>query len=400
MAAEEQRPRKKAKLDNLDESQNLRLDHLLETLEKQLIADWQEYHTINDDSQKLLLFGTFVKEVLVSDDERSKIWRDLYNLMRFTFPQVPKPILEHLKNQDSRPFGREWAYRKVKDFRIALVDWGAPFPVPLSHEAVEQQSRDGLVYWHNPMSTHGSLIAYMRLQAAREILELFSGPSIRLVIAADSPKLRTDQKKPTPPHSDEPRKGALKRTQMVFVDKSRGSGGKSRELRVLVAGRKSMEIIHAIENIRPGFSTVKSEPLFKLIQEYSIGIKGPSGFVAFNAGVIHYETEGKGGEQYRIYCGIQVIEEAAATPEIIQELIVLAYFREHGIDLASFNRGANKKSLFFVNGKNTQSYKTTQGVDKRVVDELPTQLPAMKEYLRDLTDFRLRLYGLKPTDLY
>jgi len=377
-----------------DKEQKSRLNDLLKELDTQLRLDKAEFDSLLNPSDQLRQFGVFAQSVPVSEQELLTLFGHAGDAVAHTFPAVPQPIIGDLRQGNTNPFKAHWNSKSVGDSTMALRSWGAPFTFPLQKPAIESHTLNERVFWSNWLSAESSHMPYLDVLAMKDIYESLSEPRSRLFVSGDSVKICASRGPPTPPHSDEPRKGALARTQIAFMIQKEGA----RTLKALPASQRSCDLIRQIESLHSGFSTVKCPELLQLILKYSVGTTAPTAVLGWKAGIIHFETEGE-GEATRFYCGVQDIADQDLTQALVTELITLAFLRKHGIDMASFNRKINGESLLFVNGKSTQSYKHTQGVDPRVVEMLKTPLAEMKEFLRGLTPFELQLHGLKLTDL-
>lgn len=378
-----------------NKEQVLQLADLLIELDNQLKLDNAKFNGLLNPLDQLREFGVFTRDIELSEGDFLTLFGHAGDAVAHTFPAVPQPIIDDLRQGNTNPFKVHWNSKSVGDSTMALRSWGAPFTFPLQKPAIKSHTLNERVFWSNRLSAESSHLPYLDVLAMKDIYESLSEPGSRLFVSGDSVKICASRGPPTPPHSDEPRKGALPRTQIAFMIQKEGA----RTLKALPASQRSCELIRQIESLHSGFSTVKCPKLLELILKYSVGTNAPTAVLGWKAGIIHFETEGDDGEATRFYCGVQDIADHDLTQALVTELITLAFLRKHGIDMASFNRKINGGSLLFVNGKSTQSYQNTQGVDPRVVKMLKTPLVDMKECLRGLSPLALRLHGLKLTDL-
>lgn len=378
-----------------DEDKKRQFKDLVEKLKHLLKRDNEEFHRTPNPSDQLRKFGVFAQSIKVLPGELDNLWHCTADALAETFPAVPGPIIDDLRQGTTTSFQNFWNSKSVKDSTMALVTWGAPFPYPMQKPAISaQQHLNKRVFWFNPISAVSSHLPYLYLKEMQDLFTSLSEPGSRLFVSGDSVKLCASRGPPTPAHSDEPKVGALPRTQIAVMFQEPGAS----TLMAVPASEEARKIMDQILKLHPGFSTVKFPELKTIFEDNAVGIEAETAVLGWAAGTIHFEKKGK-GRVTRFFCGVQTIEDRRLTPDLLDELITLAFLRQHGIDMASFNRKINGESLLFVNGKSTQSYLNTQGVDPRVVKMLKTPLADMKEYLRTLSPELLALHGLKSTNL-
>jgi len=372
----------------------------LACLQIMLNRDRQVFDGLDDQPDvQLEKFGVCVKLFDRTDpDEIKCLWDRMTRSVHETFPKVPANVLDDMRRGNLQSFENYWEKDKSKTGML-LRSFGTPFPFPLTDEAIADQTDNNDHVWHyNPCSAQMSVLPYLCITEMRDLYTSLTAGKGRAVVAPDSVKLAPGGKI-TPMHADEPGEDALVRYQIIFLRE------KKRLLRVLPASANTNEFIRTIARVYEGFSTINANPpLTALIERSGVGVpEGRLGVLVFRAGTIHWETESATpkAETFRIYSGIQLVGEKDLEDGTLsmEQLMKVAYMAEHGCDLASFSKRANKTHPLFVNAKGTQSWSQRTGPNFLVQGLLEATPDDHRTFLQTIPEFDLRLRGLRPRDV-